>query len=82
MRSSLGTWHVGCRFNPRPALRPGDAAVPPEGHPAGLGFNPRPALRPGDAAGHEHHLEGERCFNPRPALRPGDAVTLGGSPIL
>jgi len=36
-------------FNPRPALRPGDAA-PSMSFARGLNsFNPRPALRPGDA---------------------------------
>ena len=37
------------RFNPRPAVRPGDArlrTMPGSGH---RSFNPRPAVRPGDA---------------------------------
>ena len=38
------------RFNPRPALRPGDAGRRARALDAPTSFNPRPALRPGDAA--------------------------------
>ena len=37
------------RFNPRPALRPGDAWAEWRLEADLRGFNPRPALRPGDA---------------------------------
>jgi len=42
-------------FNPRPALRPGDAgrSVPGVSSTSWTCFNPRPALRPGDARGYE-----------------------------
>ena len=36
-------------FNPRPALRPGDALEGRMRCKRGHRFNPRPALRPGDA---------------------------------
>jgi len=38
------------RFNPRPALRPGDALTESCWISRMMGFNPRPALRPGDAS--------------------------------
>ena len=38
------------RFNPRPAVRPGDAGIVGANQRRGArGFNPRPAVRPGDA---------------------------------
>jgi len=40
--------HQNC-FNPRPALRPGDAVVRGMQLLFATSFNPRPALRPGDA---------------------------------
>ena len=39
------------RFNPRPAVRPGDARAGKHARPFRTCFNPRPAVRPGDAAG-------------------------------
>ena len=36
-------------FNPRPAVRPGDALRLGQQCKATLRFNPRPAVRPGDA---------------------------------
>jgi len=36
-------------FNPRPAVRPGDALISPSLSPSLSSFNPRPAVRPGDA---------------------------------
>ncbi len=41
-----GQW--GC-FNPRPAVRPGDARAERGALQRCAGFNPRPAVRPGDA---------------------------------
>ncbi len=37
------------RFNPRPAVRPGDASAAWVGMNPPPRFNPRPAVRPGDA---------------------------------
>ena len=36
-------------FNPRPAVRPGDAPEMGVDNSPDMGFNPRPAVRPGDA---------------------------------
>ena len=38
-----------CGFNPRPAVRPGDAVAEELADVTSPGFNPRPAVRPGDA---------------------------------
>ena len=63
--------HAG--FNPRPAVRPGDAVRRSTSSALVMGFNPRPAVRPGDAQNGFHLTPPFRCFNPRPAVRPGDA---------
>ena len=67
-------------FNPRPAVRPGDAPPYPRITRRSTSFNPRPAVRPGDAIlgelGNTGYNEG---FNPRPAVRPGDALTAGAT---
>ena len=39
-------------FNPRPAVRPGDAELARPKAAEWHGFNPRPAVRPGDASMH------------------------------
>jgi len=62
------------RFNPRPAVRPGDT-IKPEHCALLLGcFNPRPAVRPGDTKDALGIVTVEVCFNPRPAVRPGDTA--------
>ena len=61
-------------FNPRPAVRPGDAPTMAKPRAAAIGFNPRPAVRPGDACRRSQARQGIRRFNPRPAVRPGDAI--------
>ena len=45
-------------FNPRPAVRPGDAAAQYQRRQPHPRFNPRPAVRPGDAP----HLQLLVCF--------------------
>ena len=72
--------HATTCFNPRPAVRPGDADTP--------SYDPNTTLlfqsAPGREAGRCHHDQGDAwktttaatwcCgFNPRPAVRPGDA---------
>ena len=61
------------RFNPRPAVRPGDARCAIFMAMTQFGFNPRPAVRPGDAFQALVHGDAKTGFNPRPAVRPGDA---------
>ncbi len=61
-------------FNPRPAVRPGDAWPARGCFQVGTGFNPRPAVRPGDAEAVRHPINTPESFNPRPAVRPGDAT--------
>ena len=73
---------VGCRFrapvcgsfNPRPAVRPGDALWRFAGRALRSSFNPRPAVRPGDALTLCIEAQDNTSFNPRPAVRPGDAA--------
>ena len=48
------------RFNPRPAVRPGDAGVHRPAHCGTTCFNPRPAVRPGDADRAQQLDEAER----------------------
>ena len=64
-----------CRFNPRPARRPGAAGCEAAGR-VGLGrsFNPRPARRPGAAPPRQGAVPCRGGFNPRPARRPGAAL--------
>ena len=42
-------------FNPRPAVRPGDASEFRATSAAAASFNPRPAVRPGDARWIDDH---------------------------
>jgi len=44
-----GYYGLSPGFNPRPALRPGDAPMAKSMRLRQTRFNPRPALRPGDA---------------------------------
>ena len=65
MHGTLASAINTASFNPRPAVRPGDArlgaSVPAQG------FNPRPAVRPGDAG--------------PPTARPGgDGVSIRARP--
>ena len=64
-------------FNPRPALRPGDARcdvlIPPEGKP----FQSAPGLEAGRCMSIFWPPTTSVSFNPRPALRPGDATLTG-----
>jgi len=48
------------RFNPRPAVRPGDALLPARRIRANTCFNPRPAVRPGDA----HEIALHHAYHP------------------
>ena len=48
-RPRRATERPRARFNPRPALLPGDAPAPPTIQADPFSFNPRPALLPGDA---------------------------------
>ena len=69
-----GGHSFGC-FNPRPAVRPGDAAHLPIDRTSTCCFNPRPAVRPGDALQCLRTIASFcASFNPRPAVRPGDAA--------
>ena len=75
-------WHTrdaGKGFNPRPAVRPGDAHAGRERGDVDAGFNPRPAVRPGDASSGWFSSCCNSGFNPRPAVRPGDACCPFGS---
>jgi len=60
-------------FNPRPTIRPGDAAAGNDGRqPRGVSIRARPFGR----AMLERRLPNSklrRSFNPRPTIRPGDA---------
>ena len=62
---------VAPRFNPRPALRPGDA--PRLGQSSGRSrrFNPRPALRPGDATLTTMTVPAPWSFQSAPGLEAG-----------
>ena len=48
----IAGWSWLQSFNPRPAVRPGDARSHLTRARLTLCFNPRPAVRPGDACGH------------------------------
>ncbi len=64
-------WWVAKCFNPRPAVRPGDAwnrTCPRSFSP---GFNPRPAVRPGDAAGWVGGFTGYKGFQSAPGREAG-----------
>ena len=54
MPMSFGSCLSCPRFNPRPAVGPGDAAQERHAQPRAPGFNPRPAVGPGDARQLEH----------------------------
>ena len=60
-------------FNPRPALRPGDADVGTRRPNLALKFQSAPGLEAGRCPQRVSSTWLRRCFNPRPALRPGDA---------
>ena len=66
-------------FNPRPAVRPGDAPPARPKPSTTTCFNPRPAVRPGDASNKHRHRHHHHSFNPRPAVRPGDAPWVAAS---
>jgi len=58
-------------FNPRPALRPGDASAMITDLPPPVGFNPRPALRPGDAESRAAKRAARLVFQSAPGLEAG-----------
>jgi len=58
-------------FNPRPALRPGDAPTPPRHRAGCASFNPRPALRPGDATRDGMPAASSTVFQSAPGLEAG-----------
>ncbi len=68
----LPLWPVR-RFNPRPAIWPGDAKKQDRLQRKRPSFNPRPAIWPGDAVTAHGRRAHHRGFNPRPAIWPGDA---------
>ena len=61
-------------FNPRPAVRPGDAGVRRRASAEEAGFNPRPAVRPGDAAFATVFLLGIQQFQSAPGREAGRCV--------
>ena len=61
----------GRGFNPRPALRPGDAVDRMVSQPLSEGFNPRPALRPGDAHDVAIDIPPAAAFQSAPGLEAG-----------
>ena len=63
-------------FNPRPALRPGDARRLFTSPCFSVGFNPRPALRPGDAAASSSALSGADAFQSAPGLEAGRCMSI------
>ena len=62
-------------FNPRPALRPGDAAVCATALPVDSEFQSAPGLEAGRCQCGPVGARPAPSFNPRPALRPGDACS-------
>ena len=65
-------------FNPRPAVRPGDAA-----HVFSrltfCEFQSAPGREAGRCVMLNQTMSMGKCFNPRPAVRPGDASLVGCS---
>ncbi len=61
-------------FNPRPAVRPGDAELYMSRKYVQKVFQSAPGREAGRCpAGHGLSTVTHSCFNPRPAVRPGDA---------
>jgi len=60
-------------FNPRPALRPGDAYHDHHMTTNVALFQSAPGLEAGRCTSSPLDMAWTRSFNPRPALRPGDA---------
>ncbi len=58
-------------FNPRPAVRPGDASSGDGSWTRVGGFNPRPAVRPGDAIINSAKVEVEYLFQSAPGREAG-----------
>ena len=63
-------------FNPRPALRPGDACLDWEYDSVPFCFNPRPALRPGDASSTSSTASKVVVFQSAPGLGAGRSVLI------
>ena len=61
-------------FNPRPALRPGDACTGPRWRTPTTKFQSAPGLEAGRCPDITSIAPRRVSFNPRPALRPGDAA--------
>ena len=61
-------------FNPRPAVRPGDARQQVQLHAASVSFQSAPGREAGRCPLPEPHRPRRIRFNPRPAVRPGDAL--------
>ena len=58
-------------FNPRPAVRPGDAHGRVDRTQVGQGFNPRPAVRPGDALLPTIKAQAQAMFQSAPGREAG-----------
>ena len=67
---------LGHRFNPRPAVKPGETPVPTGYARTHGGFNPRPAVKPGETPAGRIPGRHPRSFNPRPAVKPGETPFL------
>ena len=66
-------------FNPRPAVRPGDASASAESRSKWLTFQSAPGREAGRCKEPKARELHNSCFNPRPAVRPGDAMQSIGS---
>src|SRR5208337_961121 len=73
----LGDRGLQQRFNPPPAVRPGETRDDRLQFRADRCFNPPPAVRPGETVGTDWVPRHPPGFNPPPAVRPGE--TWGAS---
>ncbi len=60
-------------FNPRPAVRPGDAHAWMDANMTHSEFQSAPGREAGRCVEPQRQLHRSAGFNPRPAVRPGDA---------